>query len=124
MSVNRILLRRAYDLVLDQWPEVIEPGEKSFHLGGGCNMRALNATHSPIDDWAAKGEFDDEIDTIIGSAKHYVYKAIHSALRNLTRLRKADLDFEAFASLFDGHPDYKVVPDPPTNARAPRRPPN
>lgn len=109
LEVVRPVLREAYDLVLAQWPEVIVPGDKTFHLNNGCNMRTLNSTHFPIEEWAIQTSFREEIDQIIGSVEFYVFQAIHAALKNLTSLRKADLDFEAFVSRFDGHPNYKVV---------------
>jgi hypothetical protein len=107
--VQRKLLREAFDLVLTQWPEVIEPGEKTFHLGGGCNMRQLNEIHDPIESWVCKADFRADLDEIIASVEHYVCVCIHSALRDLISLRKTDLDFEAFASRFDGHPGFKVI---------------
>ncbi|MDR7155179.1 hypothetical protein J2W40_002001 [Sphingobium xenophagum] len=108
--VPRDLLREAYDLVLAQWPDVIEPGEKTFHLDNGCNMRRLNEVHDPIEDWAVKADFRSEICEIIGSVEHYVFTSIHNALRNLNSLQKRDLDFDAFVSRFDGHPNFKVTP--------------
>jgi hypothetical protein len=110
-SVPISVLRDAFDLVLTQWPDVIEPGEKTFHLNGGCNMRALNEVHFPIEDWAIQSDFPAPLDDIIGSVEHYVRQSIHSALRDLTRLKKADLDFLAFTSRFDSHPNFKVVCD-------------
>ena len=111
-SVDRSLLREAYDLVLSQWPAVVLPGEKTYHLNGGCNMRAFNETHFRIEDWATRTNYRPEVDEIIGTVEHYVSQAIHSALRDLTCLRKADLDFEAFVSRFDSHTNFKVVGDP------------
>lgn len=72
-------------------------------------MRALNATHLPIEDWAVQEDFGDGVSEIISSVEHYLSVCIHDALRNLTVLRKADIDFEAFASRFDGHPNFRVV---------------
>lgn len=109
LDVSRSLLRDTYEKVLAKWPEVITPGAKTFHLGGGCNMRALNEIHSPIDDWSVSADFEDGVDEIISSVEHYLFVCIHDALRNLTQLRKADVDFEAFASRFDGHPNFRVV---------------
>ncbi len=109
LEVVRPVLREAYDLVLAQWPEIIVAGDKTFHLNDGCNMRTLNDTHFPIEDWATQTAFREEIDQIIGSVEWCVFQAIHGALQNLTSLRKADLDFEAFVSRFDGHPNYRVV---------------
>jgi hypothetical protein len=111
--VPRKLLREAFDLVLAQWPNVIEPGEKSFHLGGGCNMRQLNEIHDPIENWVCKTNFSADLDEIIGSVEHYVCVCIHSALRDLISLQKTDLDFEAFVSRFDGHPGFKVINNAP-----------
>ncbi|BCA60651.1 hypothetical protein [Sphingomonas sp. HMP6] len=108
-EVQRPLLREAYELVIDRWPDIIEPGAKTFHLDNGCNMRRLNEIHYPIERWFVGADFPAEIDAIIGSVEHYVFTGIHGALRNLTALRKADLDFEAFVSRFDGHPNFKVV---------------
>ncbi len=108
-DVHRSLLREAYDMVLARWPDVIVPGTKTFHLGGGCNMRALNEIHEPIDDWAASEDFEGGVEEIISTVEHYLAVCIHDALRNLTQLRKADVDFEAFASRFDGHPSFRVV---------------
>lgn len=110
-SVPISVLREAFDAVLAQWPDVIEPGEKTFHLDGGCNMRALNEVHFPIEDWAVQSDFPAPLDEIIGSVEHYVFQSIHSALRDLTQLKKADLDFSAFTSRFDSHPNFKVAPD-------------
>lgn len=107
------LLREAFSLVLAKWPDVIEPGEKTFHLNGGCNMRGLNEAHFAIKEWAVQSDFPAEIDEIIGSVEHYVHQSIHSALRDLTRLRKIDLDFSAFSSRFDSHPNFKVISDAP-----------
>lgn len=109
--VSRSLLREAYDLVLAEWPDVIEPGDKTFHLNGGCQMRAFNDTYFPIHEWACHADFSPEIDEIIGSVDFFVHQAMQSALRDLTRLRKADLDFEAFVSRFDSHPNFRVVSD-------------
>jgi hypothetical protein len=81
-EVPRSLLREVYDLVLDRWPEVIEPGDKTFHLDNGCNMRRLNEVHFPIEYWFVDTEFPAEIDAIIGSVEHYVFTGIHGALRN------------------------------------------
>jgi hypothetical protein len=108
-AVPRSLVREAFDLVLSRWPDVIEPGEKTFHLGGGCNMRRLNEIHDPIDEWSCKSDFDPDIGQVIGSVEHYVFVSIHSALRDLTQLRKSDLDFDSFVSRFDGHPNFKVI---------------
>jgi hypothetical protein len=110
-SVPIAVLREAFDLVLAQWPDVIEPGEKTFHLNGGCNMRTLNDVHFPIENGATQSDFPAPIDDIIGSVEHYVYQSIHNALRDLTQLKKADLDFSAFTSRFDSHPNFKVVRD-------------
>ncbi|ATQ43731.1 hypothetical protein [Caulobacter mirabilis] len=116
-QVDRDLLRRAYDLVLAQWPEIIVPGDKTFHIGGGCNMRTLNEVREPIEDWVLGTDFPPELDAIIGSVEHYVSTCIHGALKHLTKLRKSDLDFEAFVSWFDSHPGYRVVDAPsPTEA--------
>lgn len=109
LTVPRPLLREAFDRILAEWPEVIVPGEKTFHLGGGCNMRALNETQGAVEDWVGETDFNSDLKPIISSVEFYVFQSIHSALRDLTRLRKEDLDFEAFASRFDGHPDFKVV---------------
>lgn len=109
LDVPRSVLREAFDLVVAQWPDEIFSGAKSFHIGGGCNMRDLNETHGPIEEWAISGEFDGMLDQVIGSAEHYVHSTIHAALQNLTVLRVRDLDFEAFASRFDGHPNFRVV---------------
>jgi hypothetical protein len=111
--VPRKLLQETFDLVLTQWPELIEPGEKTFHLGGGCNMRNLNEIRDPIESWVCKADFRADVDEIIGSVEHYVCVCIQSALRDLISLRKADLDFEAFVSRFDGHPNFKVRPNAP-----------
>ncbi|RSV52949.1 hypothetical protein CA233_00835 [Sphingomonas sp. ABOLD] len=72
-------------------------------------MREYNEIHSRIEDWAEKSDFDGILDDIIGSVQHYVSSTIHDALRNLTVLRPSDLDFEAFASRFDSHPNYRVI---------------
>ena len=109
LDVSRSLLREAYDLVLARWPEVILPGVKTFHLGGACNMRGLNETHEPIDAWALQSDVDGPIGGIISAVEHYLYTCIHDALRNMTCLEKADIDFEAFVSRFDGHPGYRVI---------------
>ncbi|QDH34192.1 hypothetical protein [Porphyrobacter sp. YT40] len=102
-------LREAFDLVLAQWPAEITPGEKTFHLGGSCNMRELNRVHQAVEDWSISADFDGLLDEIIGPAEHYVHTCIHSALQNLTVLRVQDLDFEAFCSRFDGHPNFRVI---------------
>ena len=102
-------LREAFNLVLAQWPAEITPGEKTFHLGGGCNMRELNRVHQAVEDWAISAELDGLIDEIIGSVEHYVYTTIHAALQNLTLLRVQDIDFDAFCSRFDGHPNFRVI---------------
>lgn len=72
-------------------------------------MRMLNETHGPIEDWSVHGHFEDGVGEIISSVDHYLFVCIHDALRNLAQLRKADIDFEAFASRFDGHPSFRVV---------------
>ena len=110
-NVPRSLLRKVYGLVLDRWPDVIEPDEKTFHINGGCNMRGLNEIHFPIEAWATEQEFEPEVDEIISSVEHYVFATLHDALKNLTVVRKSDLDFEAFASRFDSHPNFRVIPD-------------
>jgi hypothetical protein len=110
-NVPRSQLRKAYELVLARWPDRIEAGDKTFHLGSSCNMRGLNETHRPIEAWATASDFEPEVDEIVGSVEHYVFATIHDALKNLTIVRKADLDFEAFASRFDSHPNFRVIPD-------------
>ncbi len=110
-QVRITLLREAFDLVLAQWPDVILPGDKSFHLGGGCNMRTLNETHAPIEAWLMASQFKDELDTIMPATEHYLFTSIHSALRDLTKISKVDIDFDAFASRFDSSPHFRVVPD-------------
>lgn len=102
-------LREAFTLVLAQWPPEIIPGEKTFQLGGGCNMRELNKIHQAVEDWAISADFDELLGEIIGSAEHYVYSCIHSALQNLSVLRVRDFDFDAFCSRFDGHPNFRVI---------------
>ena len=109
VDVPEAALRQAFELVLAQWPPEVVPGAKTFHLGSGCNMRELNNIHAQIEDWATTGDFDGLLDDIIGSVEHYVYTTIHDALRNLTVLRIQDLDFEAFCSRFDSHPNYRVL---------------
>ncbi|GAA0736140.1 MULTISPECIES: hypothetical protein [Sphingomonas] len=109
LDVPRSTLWEAFNLVIAQWPAEVRPGAKSFHINGGCNMREYNEIHSRIEDWAEKSDFDGILDDIIGSVQHYVSSTIHDALRNLTVLRPSDLDFEAFASRFDSHPNYRVI---------------
>lgn len=109
LDVPRSVLREAFDVVVAQWPDEITPGVKSFHIGGGCNMRDLNEAHSRVEEWVSSSHFEGMLDQVIGPAEHYVYAAIHGALQNLTVLKTSDLDFEAFASRFDGHPNYRVV---------------
>lgn len=110
-DVPKSQLRKVYDLVLDRWPDAIEPGKKTFHINGGCNMRRLNEIHAPIEKWAIEEDFELQVDQIIGSVEHYVFATFHDALKNLTVVRKSDLDFEAFASRFDSHPNFRVIPD-------------
>ncbi len=110
-EVDNSQVRAAYELILAEWPDIIEPGEKSFHIDGGCNMRKLNETHDQIENWASETEFAPELDEIIGSLEWSVFQTVHSALQNLSILRKLDIDFEAVLSRFDGHPNYKVNPD-------------
>lgn len=109
-EVNRSQVCAAYELILKQWPDVIEPGDKSFHIDGGCNMRNLNIIHDKIEDWASDTDFAPDLDEIIGSLEWSVFQTVHSALKNLNRLHKSDIDFEAVLSRFDGHPNYKVIP--------------
>jgi hypothetical protein len=78
-------------------------------------MRQLNEIHDPIENWVCKADFSADVDEIIGSVEHYLFVCIHSALRDLTSLRKSDLDFEAFASRFGGHPNFKVIDHAPNN---------
>ncbi|RYE67528.1 MAG: hypothetical protein EOO81_10360, partial [Oxalobacteraceae bacterium] len=103
------MLHEAFDIVVALWPDEITPGVKSFHIGGGCNMRDLSEAHSRVEAWMSASHFEGVLDQVIGSAEHCLYTAIHAALQNLTVLKTSDLDFEAFASRFDGHPNYRVV---------------
>ena len=73
-------LREAFDLVLAQWTPEITLGEKTFHLGGGCNMRELNRIHQAVEDWAITADVDGLLEEIIGPVEHYVYSTIHAAL--------------------------------------------
>ena len=102
-------LREAFELVIAQWPPEITPGEKTFHLGGCCNMRELNRVRQAVKDWAISADAEGLLDEILGSVEHYVGTCIHAALQNLTILRVQDLDFDAFCSRFDGHPNYRVI---------------
>lgn len=103
------LLRRAYEIVLEQWPTDIRPGTKTFHINGGCNMRALNEAHAPVEDWLCEAEFDASLDEVVSYAELCLFQTIHSALKNLTYLNKADIDYEAFKSRFDSSEVYQVV---------------
>jgi hypothetical protein len=109
LDVPDYVLRQAFDLVVAQWPVEIRPGSKSFHINGGCNMRELNEAHDRVEEWVSEASFEGVLDDVIGSAEHYVYATIHNALQNLTVLRTSDLDFDAFASRFDSHPNYRVI---------------
>ncbi|MBU0556447.1 MAG: hypothetical protein KKD64_02800 [Alphaproteobacteria bacterium] len=109
LDVPRSTLCEAFNLVIAQWPAEVRPGAKSFHINGGCNMREYNEVRSGIEDWATTSHFTGMLDDIIGSVEHYVSATIHDALKNLTILRPSDLDFEAFASRFDSHPNYRVI---------------
>lgn len=102
-------LQAAFDLVLAQWPAEIVPGAKTFHLGGGCNMRALNEAHVGVERWSTSVELSGITDEIFGSVEHYVFTTIHDALQNLKVLRTTDLDFESFCSRFDGDPNFRII---------------
>lgn len=109
MNVSIGDLREAFDLVVAQWPLEVTPGEKTFHLGGGCNMRELNRLHEAVEDWVFAAKFQGVLGEILSSVEHYIFTCIHGALKNLTILRVQDLDFDAFCSRFDGHPNYRVT---------------
>lgn len=72
-------------------------------------MRDLNEVHSRVEEWVSGSNFDGLIGDVIGSVDHYVFATIHDALKNLAILRVGDLDFEAFVSRFDSHPNYRVL---------------
>lgn len=109
LAVPEDILRQAFDMIVAQYPAEVWPGTKTFHINGGCNMRGLNEVHGRVEDWANNGKFIGMLDDVIGSAEHYFFACVHDALRNLTVLRIGDLDFEAFCSRFDSHPNYRVL---------------
>ena len=45
LDVPESTLREVFDTVLSRWPSEITPGNKTFHINGGCNMRRLNEVH-------------------------------------------------------------------------------
>jgi uncharacterized protein YciU (UPF0263 family) len=111
LQASRSTVEKAYDIIMERYPETIEPGEKTFHLGDACNMRNLNEVHDEVEDWLENADFPEPVDQIISSLEWSIYQTIHSALKNLKSLNKADIDFEAVLSRFDSHPNFKVISD-------------
>jgi hypothetical protein len=100
-EVQSSLLRQAYDMVLNQWPAEIKPGPKTFHINGGCNMRTLNEAHAVVEDWLSVTHFNASLESIISHVELCLFQTIHSALKNLTVMKKTDIDYEAFKSRFE-----------------------